>query len=398
MNKKQAVAVMNRHELDALVATTPENFVYLTDYLEGIAPRVNWYSRFFAVISATGDLPVGMLCPRMHLLYGAQAELPELDIRSYGSYHFQGEPKGPLSPEEEKLIHLRSLSSDEEDDPFVVLVSLLKDRGIGAGSVVGVDEAMLSHSDWSKLTQLMPEVRFVDAAETFREVRMIKTEEEVARLRRVLEGTTRAMQITIPYIQVGIPHHEVWSVLRRSMLEQGVEARHVCVGIGPSSSFAATLPSERRVQAGDLVKFDHSGKFRGYISDGGRTGVVGKPTDKQRHYHEATLAGQQAGCDAVKPGALARDIFLAMRDGVRSHGFPEYDRQSLGHGIGVEVYDRPLIAPGDDTVLEPGMVVNVEVPLYELGFGGFQIEDTLLVTETGHEYLIDLDKGLFVIE
>jgi Xaa-Pro aminopeptidase len=49
-------------------------------------------------------------------------------------------------------------------------------------------------------------------------------------------------------------------------------------------------------------------------------------------------------------------------------------------------------------VLEPGMVVNVEVPLYELGFGGFQIEDTLLVTETGHEYLIDLDKGLFVIE
>jgi Xaa-Pro dipeptidase len=397
LNRNRATAVMGRDGISALVATTPENFAYLTDYLDGLGPRQNRYTRFFAVVTRDDRYPVGMLCPRIHLLYGAERELPDLDIRSYGSYTFQGSPTEELTEAEQRLVQLRG-RSPEEPDPFVVLARLLADRDIGPGSTVGVDEAMLSHNDWEELQKRMPGVKFVDGAECLREVRAVKTADEISRLRTALVSTNRAMQSTIPYIQPGALHRDIWGVLRRSMIEHGLDPRVVCVGIGPTSAFAATLPSCRPTEAGDFVKFDHSGIFMGYISDTGRTGVVGGATDKQRRYHGAALAGQQAGCDAVRPGVLARDVFVKMRDTVRENGFPDYDRPSLGHGIGVEVYDRPTISASDMTLLEPGMVVNVEVPLYELGFGGVQIEDTLLVTEDGHEYLAECDRSLFTIE
>ena len=80
----------------------------------------------------------------------------------------------------------------------------------------------------------------------------------------------------------------------------------------------------------------------------------------------------------------------------REAGLSDYSRPAYGHGIGREIYDFPSISHGDTTVIEAGMVINVEAPLYELGWGGLQIEDTLVVTETGAAYLADYSRELFV--
>jgi Xaa-Pro aminopeptidase len=216
------------------------------------------------------------------------------------------------------------------------------------------------------------------------------------RIRAALIATNEAMNDVVQEIHSGTSHSAVWYGLRMAMTSRGLTPRNVTIGIGPSSSFAFTLPTDYVIKDGDLVKFDHSGVFEAYLSDTGRTGVVGQPSARQSTVYEAILAAQQAGCEAVRPGVLASEIYRVICDVARRHGLDGYSRPSLGHGIGLEVYDPPVIRANEDVRLQPGMVLNVEAPFYELGFGGVQVEDTLLVTDSGFEYLAQYPHELFV--
>src|SRR5687767_3631310 len=134
---------MRDRQVDAIVATTSENFTYLTDYFD-VTPRQSRRSRFFAILPRPDVGTIAMICPRINLLYGAQRDVPVSDIRSYGRYNYDLASDATLSPEEQKLLAIRSLGR-EEDDPFTVLVETLQDRGVGRGSRVAVDEMGLSH-------------------------------------------------------------------------------------------------------------------------------------------------------------------------------------------------------------------------------------------------------------
>ena len=79
---------------------------------------------------------------------------------------------------------------------------------------------------------------------------------------------------------------------------------------------------------------------------------------------------------------------------IRRSGLPDYRRHHVGHGIGLEMYEAPLVEENSDALLEAGMVINVETPYYESGYGGFQVEDTIVVTETGEELLTHADRAL----
>ena len=91
------------------------------------------------------------------------------------------------------------------------------------------------------------------------------------------------------------------------------------------------------------------------------------------------------------------DIFNVAVQTVRNSGIPHYQRHHCGHGIGLEFYDPPLISPHDHTKIEEGMVLNIETPYYELGFGGLQVEDTVLVTESGVRYLTKSSRELSIL-
>jgi Xaa-Pro aminopeptidase len=91
------------------------------------------------------------------------------------------------------------------------------------------------------------------------------------------------------------------------------------------------------------------------------------------------------------------DLFAAAVDTIRRAGLPEYRRHHVGHGIGLEMYEAPLLVENSDARLEAGMVINVETPYYESGYGGFQVEDTVLVTENGGELLTAADRSLVAV-
>ena len=121
---------------------------------------------------------------------------------------------------------------------------------------------------------------------------------------------------------------------------------------------------------------------------------------KAAAYYDALLAGQDRALGMVGPGATGDEIFNATVQEVRRRGIPHYNRQHVGHGMGLALggYDGPRLAPGDHAPLEPGMVLAVEAPYYELGLGGLQVEDTVLVTEDGCRRWTAMSRNLEILE
>ncbi|HEX5503669.1 MAG TPA: M24 family metallopeptidase, partial [Thermomicrobiales bacterium] len=162
--------------------------------------------------------------------------------------------------------------------------------------------------------------------------------------------------------------------------------------------------SDYRIRAGDIVRSDCGGRYRGYWADTGRTMAVGEPPAALAHYYAALAAGIDAILAAVRPGVAVDTLFTAGVETVRAAGIPHYRRHHVGHGIGLDMYEAPLLAlSADDGArrfgvaaprLEAGMVVNVELPYYELGLGGLQIEETLVVTVGGYELVTGASRDL----
>jgi Xaa-Pro aminopeptidase len=132
----------------------------------------------------------------------------------------------------------------------------------------------------------------------------------------------------------------------------------------------------------------------GYWSDIGRTAVVGSPTTLQSQRYDAILDGLDAQLAAARPGVSAASVFDLAVATTESAGLAPYRRHHCGHGIGLDVYEAPIVRPGEDVPLEEGMTFCFETPYYEIGWGGMMIEDALVVTADGVAPLTTLARGL----
>jgi Xaa-Pro dipeptidase len=156
-----------------------------------------------------------------------------------------------------------------------------------------------------------------------------------------------------------------------------------CFGVGTRSAMTNVQPSERKMAQGDVIRFDVGGRYKHYRADIARNAVLGSPGKKLAQYHRAICVGLDRAIEMIKPGVRAADVFEACVETVRREGIPHYQRSHVGHGIGLDGYDAPNIAPSNSEVFEEGMVICVETPYYEMGFAGLQVEDTLVVTKDG---------------
>jgi Xaa-Pro aminopeptidase len=139
--------------------------------------------------------------------------------------------------------------------------------------------------------------------------------------------------------------------------------------------------------------FDFGAVHRGYCSDFGRTIVAGEPPEGYLEAYDVMLAAQEAGCAALVPGALARDVNAACRAPIEEAGFGPAFRHRMGHGIGLDVHERPFLSPEDETVLEAGMTFTDEPSILLDGLFGVRIEDVVVCAEGGGRRLNRLDAG-----
>lgn len=227
------------------------------------------------------------------------------------------------------------------------------------------------------------------------DVRQVKTGAEIDRLQRAADVAEAVERDILGALVPGAD----WAALARSV-PAAVAARDgkfgfLTGGAGWQSGFVYP-PRPMALAAGQLVRLDLGLSVDGYWSDTGRSASIGAPSSETTARYGAIRSGADAALAGIRPGVTFEAIYDAAMAAIRP-SIPGYERHHCGHAIGLQAYDGPLVGPGDGTVLEVGMVLNVEVPLYVLGWGGLQLEDTVVVEAGGYRSLTRLDRDLVVV-
>ncbi|HSI73485.1 MAG TPA: Xaa-Pro peptidase family protein [Fimbriimonas sp.] len=227
------------------------------------------------------------------------------------------------------------------------------------------------------------------------DLRMLKSEEEVDRLRKACVISDAAFSHIIKFIQPGQTELEVATELEMFMRKQGSEAAFpIIVVSGERSARPHGKPSEKKLEDGDFVTMDFGAKYKHYNSDMTRTIVVGKASDRHKKVYECVLEAQIESLHAMRPGVLARDVDRLAREILAQNDLAQYFGHGLGHGLGRLVHDSGRMSATSDDVLRPGQIWTVEPGVYISGFGGVRIEDDVVITETGIEILNHSTKEL----
>ncbi len=240
-------------------------------------------------------------------------------------------------------------------------------------------------------------VTWVMATSLFRSIRAVKTPEEIDRLRTIGQITERSIAAALAAVVEGVTELDLARAFHSQTVREDAFPVLGCIGFGERSALMNVQPSNRPLRRGDIIRFDVGGQFRNYRADIARNAVFGEPAPDIRRKYDALNAGVKRGIEHIRPGVPASEIFRIVVDTVRKEGIPDYRRSHVGHGIGLDGYDVPLLSASSTDVLEAGMVLCIETPYYELGRVGLQVEDMLVVRPDGAEMLTDSGDSLTVI-
>ncbi|MEA2460213.1 MAG: hypothetical protein QOH90_390 [Actinomycetota bacterium] len=220
-------------------------------------------------------------------------------------------------------------------------------------------------------------------------LRRSKDDDEVRRLEEATSVSDSAFKYIIDRLEPGRTEIEIALDLEIEMRRSGADdvSFEPIVGSGPLSAHIHHTPSSRRLEKGDLVLMDFGARVDGYCSDLTRTVVLGAATDEQLKVYEIVRAAQQAGIDALRPGATGRDVDGAARKVIADAGHGDVFEHGLGHGLGLDIHEDPRLARTSDDVAMAGDVITVEPGVYLTDFGGIRIEDDVLVTDDGARVL-----------
>lgn len=228
--------------------------------------------------------------------------------------------------------------------------------------------------------------------------RMVKSAAEVEKLKASQAITDAAFTHILPYIKEGVTERELALEIEFFMRHQGAEAVafELIVVTGKNGSLCHGVPSDTKVQKGDLITMDTGALLDGYHSDMTRTVALGKISEEQRKVYETVLKAHMAVFDYVKPGVRCCDVDKVARD-IIEKDYPGTFGHGLGHGVGFDIHEEPRFSRLDETLCEAGMVITNEPGIYLPGKFGVRIEDMLLVTADGCKTLTGSPKELIIL-
>jgi Xaa-Pro aminopeptidase len=272
-------------------------------------------------------------------------------------------------------------------------------KKLGGVRRVGVEKGFLPADAEAVLRRDLSNVDIVDATVPLERMRLRKTPEEIELLRKASEGVVASMMATFKACKPGMTKHEMFETLRREEVNRGMVFDYCLSTAGTSLNRA---PSEQRLQVGDIISLDSGGNYRGYIGDLCRMGILGaKPDSELEDLLGWVEEVQQATRKPIKPGARGGDIIDIGERMVRESPHAKYSHY-MAHGMGLVSHEGPRLmnlprlsygAADADKPLESGMVISIETTMGHPKRGFVKLEDTVLVTDGGHEGMGDGARG-----
>ncbi len=265
---------------------------------------------------------------------------------------------------------------------------------------IGVEPLVMRFHELSLLKQLASSWDFSKADELLAELRLIKNEGEVELMRQAITIAENALLETIPLIRAGMTERELESELILQLHRAGSDPNlpfDPIVASGPNSALPHATPTNRKLEPGDLLILDWGARVGGYISDLTRTYAVQSLEAELETIHLIVQQANDAGRDAVAPGAMCGTLDQVTRNVIEAAGYGEFFIHRTGHGIGLEPHEAPYIVADNPMKLATGMTFTIEPGIYLPGKGGVRIEDNVVVTERGGESMSRLDRALQII-
>ncbi len=303
-------------------------------------------------------------------------------------------------PQAERALRLpaRLYSYRDEEGPDHALAQLMSELKLPRSARLGVEGRRLRAFELWALQAQRPDVRWADADEVFMRLRVRKDEPEIERLREALRLTEEALRRALDRgaVQAGRSEREIANALLKELFGVGAEGPSFepIVASGPNGASPHAVPTERKLQAGDLVTLDLGAVWQGYFGDLTRNVAVGAIDPELERVHRVVEEANAAGREACRPGVPAQEVDRAARRVIEQAGYGNHFIHRTGHGLGLEVHEPPYLVEGNEQPLEPGMVFTVEPGVYLPGKGGARVEDVVLITPEGAETLTRFPRAL----
>ncbi|MBI3941478.1 MAG: aminopeptidase P family protein [Chloroflexi bacterium] len=259
---------------------------------------------------------------------------------------------------------------------------------------VGFESAHLSYADYQTYTQAASQVEWIPTTGLVEDLRVSKDQAELALIRQAVALTDAAFTEITPQFKEGMTEREAAWLLESHMRIHGAEqmAFEIIVAGGPNGAMPHARPSDVPLRRGQPIVIDMGARVDGYDADMTRTVCIGPTDDKFREVFAIVLRAQQAATAALRPNMTGKEADSVARDIIAQAGYGDYFGHSLGHGVGMDIHERPRLSQASQEVLKPGNVVTIEPGIYLPGWGGIRIEDLAVITETGCEVFTRAQK------
>ena len=278
------------------------------------------------------------------------------------------------------------------------ILEIFNDEGIKR---VGIEDETLTVAIFNEFKTKFKGVDLVEIGDAFTRIRMIKTEEELEKIRIACDISDKAFEKILPMIKVGVVESDIRRELEYEMIKLGAEGISftTIVASNERSALPHGVASDKKIEREGFVTLDFGCVYKGYASDMTRTIYIGDtPTEKHLEIYNTVLEAQLKAIDAVKEGVSTRYLDKIARDHISSKGYGNEFGHGLGHGLGMRGHELPFLSPkAEDFILKENMVITIEPGIYIDGFGGVRIEDDVIVTKDGCEILNKTEKKLLII-
>ena len=406
-NKTRAQEYMRRCGVDVLVATSPVNITYFSDYRCWIDPLFKAYmmvpgapsdpdpTAAYAIFPLAGE-PALVASPTFAV---NASDLWVRDVHIFGDHGLDDSlPLGDLSDVEQRIFDILHRPQDNATQTDALL-SVLKARGL-TDARIGIEMEGLSPKAKDAIETGLPQAHIKDCSNLIRLIRMVKTEDELARLIRSAEISETAAMEALMLARPGQPITDVVQHYRQQIAKEGADFDHFAFGVRGLG--LATEP-DYILTDDDILYVDFGCIYEGAFSDSGTTLTMREPSETLIARHSALRECVEAGVEEMTPGAKASAAQAAMWETLTAHGITASSPH--GHGLGLEVRDYPIIVADNgqrikdncvdvpsDLPLEVDMVLNLEAMISMPGIGSLHIEQSFLVTPGGNRPLVPQDR------
>lgn len=262
-------------------------------------------------------------------------------------------------------------------------------------------EPLISFKDYKSLTQKLTEIEFIPEFNFIENMRIFKNDEEITAIEKALHLSEKGVyELFSNILKPGKKEKEVQAELEYFLTKNGMQetAFETIVASGKNAAYPHANTGEKLIEKNELVKIDFGAKLNCYCSDITRTFGIGNIDKKRMEIYNIVKDAQDNVFSNLKPGLLAKEIDEFARKVIKDAGYGEYFGHGLGHGVGINIHERPFIVPNSDEVIKPGMVFTVEPGIYIPGLGGVRIEDMVVITKNGYKRLNKTSRKLMLIE